>query len=59
MAGKKKSIVKKEWINGICWLCGESGASTIITVERETPHGKNCKPKDVCVHFSCYMDIEP
>lgn len=53
----KESIVTEEWFNGICWLCGKEGAGTIIEVACETPNGKPCKPKEVCVHFGCYMDM--
>lgn len=42
-----------------CWLCGGSGPDTTITVECETPSGKHCRPKNVEVHFGCYMDIDP
>jgi len=43
-----------------CWLCNCSSPppDSTITVECETPAGKPCKPKDVLVHFPCYMDIE-
>ena len=42
-----------------CWICGGSKAETIIVVQRETPEGKDCDPKEVRVHFPCYMDMEP
>jgi hypothetical protein len=41
-----------------CWLCRSEEPDTMITVERETPNGKSCKPKDVFVHFGCYMDMD-
>lgn len=43
-----------------CWLCGLSDPDpdTTITVECETPGGKHCKPYEVKVHFSCYMDMD-
>jgi hypothetical protein len=42
-----------------CWLCKGAGPDTTITVECETPGGKPCEPKQVRVHFGCYMDVEP
>ena len=51
-------MAKKKESKNKCWLCGGDGAETVITVECETPNGKHCKPKDVKVHFGCYMDID-
>lgn len=42
-----------------CWLCDGENPDTVVTVECETPNGKHCKEKNVKVHWSCYMDIEP
>jgi len=46
-------------LNRKCWLCSGSKPDTTVTVECETPNGKPCKPKQVRVHFGCYMDINP
>jgi len=54
MKKKRKEKINKEK----CWLCGLSEPDTTITVECKTPGGKRCKPHDVKVHFSCYMDIQ-
>ena len=43
----------------VCWLCGGVGAETTITVQCEIPDGPACEAKDVKVHYSCYMDMEP
>lgn len=42
----------------LCWLCGCSvpDPDTEITVECETPGGKPCLPKNVKVHYGCYLD---
>jgi len=45
-----------EWFK--CWLCGGNNPDSTITVECETPNGRACKPKQVPVHFGCYMDID-
>jgi hypothetical protein len=43
-----------------CWLCGKNDPEPdlIIEVERETPGGEPCRPKDVPVHQGCYQDID-
>lgn len=49
----KETLVK-------CWICNNCNPppETEITVECETPNGKDCPPKQVMVHYGCYMDIE-
>ncbi len=41
-----------------CWLCGDTGPTTTIITEAEYPNGPYCPPKEVKVHFGCYMDME-
>lgn len=43
----------------ICWLCDGEEPDTTIDVACETPGGEPCEPKDVKVHFTCYMDMDP
>lgn len=45
-------------LTGRCWLCNGARADTQVTVARETPAGKPCKPKLVVVHFGCWMDMD-
>jgi len=44
----------------VCWLCGgnDPEPDIVITVERETPGGEPCRPKDVPVHTGCYQDLD-
>jgi hypothetical protein len=42
-----------------CWICGGPFPDTWIDVEAEYPGGPKCEPKEVAVHFECYMEIEP
>ena len=55
---ENNEILKVVETNESCWLCGGDDPDTTINVECETPGGKHCKPKDVKVHYSCYMDID-
>lgn len=55
----KNKTKKKLSRYSACWLCGKGNTNTTITVECETPGGKDCKPKEVRVHYGCYMDMEP
>ena len=43
-----------------CWLCAVADGMDMVHVHvnRETPHGPECDPKDVQVHPGCHQDME-
>lgn len=46
----------------LCWLCGGTFLAWVHKVKRvvacDVPGGKKCKPKQVSVHYTCWMDMD-